>query len=47
MKPPLDVDPWKGSVTHKNVFPAFKRISFLFQGKIVECVNCGCRGCSG
>jgi len=20
---------------------------FYFQGKIVECVHCGCRGCSG
>lgn len=20
---------------------------FIFQGRIVECVHCGCRGCSG
>lgn len=22
-------------------------IYFFFQGRIVECVHCGCRGCSG
>lgn len=28
-------------VTHLNI------VCCIFQGKIVECVNCGCRGCSG